>query len=330
MIRLTTSLTGVAIVAAGLLHAQTESVLPNQQNSSPLNAQVAPVPTFSDPVVPEVVPAQPGISGATPVSPPVASVGQGWAQAGAPHTNFGSNPEASFEAARCRLEWGLTLIQLPDYLRNEQLGLLPDQGMLVTGVDPYSTAANAGILPGNLILDVDGQPAIAGQPLPRLEGPRKLLVMTNNGTFEITVEPSQDALLGNQLGWESGLQDRLLDDLGREWSADELGLPGSPIRDRALNLIQRMRQIAPVSPISPLGTGGFGLSSRAGIDLTAASNVHSFAMNEVNGDICVRAIVDCATGPERVELRGSQAQIEAQLRALSPELRSSLAPHLGL
>lgn len=104
---------------------------------------------------------------------------------------YGQYPDsASSRAIVCRMQWGIRAMPLPDYLRLDQLGLLPYQGLLVTSVEPYSPAHRAGLQAGQLILDVDGVMVDSRRGLPSLRKSCTLTVLTNSGTVGLQVHPA--------------------------------------------------------------------------------------------------------------------------------------------
>ena len=187
--------------------------------------------------------------------------------------------------------WGVATIKLPTYLQHESLGLLPDQGCLVTQVLPLSSAQTAGLQVGDLILEVDGTPALGCHGLPprNLDGERCLLVqrcllvLGEGGLREVhiaplealTLEASEYATADSLAGWRTMLETPL-------W----------------MNQVQ--------------------------------SPIRSLAVSEGNGLMSVSAVVACQDGDRRVELKGTRGQIAEQLQRLTPELQLALSQQLGL
>ncbi len=56
--------------------------------------------------------------------------------------------------------------------------------------------------------------------------------------------------------------------------------------------------------------------------------LRSIAVSEANGILAVSALIDTENGPERIELKGSRAQVEAKLRQLSPQVQETLRAQL--
>jgi hypothetical protein len=201
--------------------------------------------------------------------------------------------QTSMAKLQAEASWGMSTIPLPNYLRNENLGLAPNQGLLVTQLLPGFSSANSGIEVGALILELDGVSVQSNQQLPMLNAEHKLMVMTHAGLKEICVKPMLESLPGAMNPWIG--QDHVLD------SAFGRVLP---------------RIAARLGRTAQFGTG--------------QPAPRSLAVSEVNGELTVSAIVDGANGPLRVELRGCHAEIVKQLAALPPEVQSQLAPHIGL
>ena len=193
---------------------------------------------------------------------------------------------------RCRMQWGLTAMPLPAYLRAPQLNLLPGQGLLVTSVDPYSAAQRAGIQPGFLILDVDGQVVTAQTGLPHLEESCTVSVLTDQGTLGLSIRPHAAFHSGAQSpSWLSQSVQTMME---QQLALASAGIPGM------------------------LGTGQ-----------RTPSCIRSLSVNRLGDDIICSAIVRGDTGLERLYLQGSPEEVECQLGKLTPELQQALRPQLG-
>jgi hypothetical protein len=187
--------------------------------------------------------------------------------------------------------WGMATMPLPNYLRNTELGLAPHQGLLVTQLIPGMSAASSGIELGALIVELDGLPVLDNQPLPMLQAEHKLMVVCDAGLKEICVKPLAENLLGE-----------------------------NPVMDQLMRQDNLFAQVMP-----QIGAGFRGLP-------TALSQPapRSLSVSQVNGEMSVSAVVDGASGPTRVELRGCRAEIIKQMSQLPAEIQSQLAPHIGL
>lgn len=193
---------------------------------------------------------------------------------------------------RCRMQWGLTAMPLPDFLRASQLNLLPNQGLLVTSVYPYSAAQRAGIQPGQLILDVDGNVVTAQTGLPPLESACTVTVLSDQGTLGLTIQPHHAYYQGaNSPAWLSQGIQSLLD---QQFALASVGMPGS------LGAVTR-----------------------------TPSCIRSLSVNRLGDEIICSAIVRGDNGLERLQLHGSPQDIECQLGKLAPEIQQALRPQLG-
>jgi hypothetical protein len=188
--------------------------------------------------------------------------------------------------------WGMATMPLPSYLRHADLGLEPNQGLLVTQLIPGLPVANSGIEVGSLILELDGRPVLDIQQLPILQAEHKLTVMCKSGLKEVCVKPFAENLLG-----------------------------ANPAMDQFLGHGTAFDQLLP-----QIGVGFRGLPTTA----LSQPAPRSLSVSQVNDEISVSAIVDGAHGPTRIELRGCRAEIAKQLSQLPVAVQTQLAPHLGL
>lgn len=136
-----------------------------------------------------------GSSDAQIVTPPANGQGQNIES-----PQFAPAASSSRDHLLRRLEWGVSVMPLPSYLRSDVLGLVPGQGLLVTGVEPYGPAAQAGLRQGHLLLDVDGLLLNQDSCLPALDRRRCVLVMTDQGLIEVNIESLRPQLPQYQLG----------------------------------------------------------------------------------------------------------------------------------
>lgn len=188
--------------------------------------------------------------------------------------------------------WGLSTIPLPAYLRHPQLGLSPDQGLLVIGVLPGLAAEACGISQGCTIVAVDGQPVLSGQILPILQTEHKLTILNESGVKEVCIKPSSQSFA-------------------------DITNP---------NLSSVLRQTNIYAQSLPQMSSGFRVPNA----VAGGPSPRSLSVSQVNGEMVVSAVLDSASGPTRIELRGSRAEIARQIANLPSEVQLQLTPHLGL
>ncbi len=199
---------------------------------------------------------------------------------------------AQLAKIQAEASWGLTTIPLPNYLRHPQLGLAADQGLLVTQVIPGLSAEASGICLGAILISIDGQPINAALPLPLpvLQAERKVMILGETGVREVFIKPAVTA----------------------RWNANN---PLVQSMGPQANVYAQLLQNNP-----------------ALLAATAAntSGPRSLAISHINGELSISAIVDGESGPVRIDLRGTQAQVMQQLANQPIAIQQQLTPHLGL
>lgn len=197
---------------------------------------------------------------------------------------------AQLAKIQAEASWGLSTIPLPNYLRHPQLGLAADQGLLVTQVIPGLSAEASGICLGAILISIDGQPINAGLPLPVLQVEHKVMILGETGVREVCIKPAVTA----------------------RWNANN---PLVQSMGPQANVYAQLLQNNP-----------------ALLAATAAnsSGPRSLAISHINGELSISAIVDGESGPVRIDLRGTQAQVMQQLANQPIAIQQQLTPHLGL
>ena len=214
----------------------------------------------------------------------------------APSRAYAETPASVEEAPRDNAElWGLALGQIPDLLYVHCPPLKDGRGLLIADVAEYGPAYEAGLRPGQILLQADDRDLYEPADLPEPSEGLEVLVLHQGEVFQASLAAPSDP-------------------------NEAVSVP----QDDAPAAASRAPASAAAESAEP--SNGRSLASKGAVAVPAGSQAISLAY--ANGRYAIEAMMPVKRGYKKVRLEGTRPQIDKQLEDLPKSMREAIQSRL--